>query len=169
MSFFVASIEFGGGNERAIIVDDIFLAVVDQLQIVLLQEIERLLGSFQIIGVLELARKRISAGDGQRGNGYTAAGTIADFIFEVVVGLLDDAARRLVAGLIDAELFHFAGHFAQFRNLLRATGGDGTIEGTTGNFHADKIIRAKHGFVEHVILIANHFRARHARSEVHCF
>ena len=147
--------EFGGGHEGAVIVDDVFLAVVAELGVVFFEVSEGVFGGLKVAGVGKFAGDGVGAGDGECGDGDAAAVAEADFVGELGVHFFEVFEGGAVLGgeCFDGEAFAFGGDAAVFRGFFATGGGDGAVEGSVGVFDADEVVGAVHGFVEEAAFV----------------
>ena len=83
-------VEFGGRSQRTVVVNNIFLAVVDVLQIILFEKGEPVFRGFQIIGAGEFAVNWIGAGLRKRRDRDPAAGSEAGLVITLRVSTLNN-------------------------------------------------------------------------------
>ena len=83
-------VEFGGGGQGAVVVNNVLFSIVDVLQIVLFEEDKTVFRSFQVIGAGEFAGNGIGACLRQCCDRNAAAGSEASLVVTLYVGTLND-------------------------------------------------------------------------------
>jgi hypothetical protein len=91
-------VKLGPGKQRAVVVQNILRAVVQQLAVVRLEEAERRLGRAQVIDASEFAFDGHARRQGQGGDGQPRAGTVAGLVAQRARHALQASGRVAGAG-----------------------------------------------------------------------
>ena len=136
--FLRRAVQLGGRQQRAIVVDDVFLAVVQEFAVVRLQESPGIFGGLQIGRAIELAALGGAGRHGQRGDRKPAAVSEADVEESAFVSAAGALVGRLLAHAEPAR--HGADHPARGGVLVVGISVDGLVERAPGVLHPDEEI-----------------------------